>query len=151
MSDTSDLLTGLAAMIAGAGLGITYNQNGIYTSGQTGILMKVMPSTPDRVVVLNAVSQGDHITLPQGQVMVQIRGRGLPGQPLDVDTLLDSIKTILHGSTNLIFGGVTVIQMNRQVRAPLGMDDSKRWETADQYYLDVATPPTALQPASGSW
>jgi hypothetical protein len=138
-------------MIAAAGLGIDYDPDAVYTPDQTGILMKVMPADPDRVVVLNAVWQGDNITLPAGQCMVQVRGRGLPGQPLDVDDLLDPIKTILHGSTNLIFGGVTVIQMNRKVRAPLGMDASKRWEIADQYYLDVSTQPTAPQPTSGSW
>lgn len=149
MSDTTDLLTGLAAMIAAAGLGIDYDPEAVYTSDQTGIVMKAMPAAPDRVVTLNAVWQGDNVAIPAGQCMVQVRGRGLPGQPLDVDELLDSIKPILHGATGLVFGGVTVDQMYRKVRAPLGADASKRWECVDQYYLDVATQPTALQPASG--
>lgn len=151
MSDTSDLLTGLATMIANAGLGVTYNESGTYTSGETGMFLKVAPAAPDRVVTLTAVNQGDSVTLPAGQVMVQILGRSLPGNPVDVDDLLDSIKTVLHGTTNLVFGGVTVIQMNRKTSVPMGMDDAKRWSRADQYYLDVSTQPTALQPASGSW
>lgn len=151
MSDTSDLLTGIATMIAGAGLGITYSPAGTYLASQTGIFMKIMPATPDRVVTLTAVNQGDNITMPLGQVMVQVRGRGIAGNPVDVDDLLDSIFNILHGTTNLTFGGLTVIQMNRKVSVPMGMDDSKRWERVDQYYLDVSTPPTALRPASGSW
>ena len=151
MRDTGDLLTGIATMIAAGGLGVTYNAAGTYTAAQTGLLMKVMPATPDRVVTLTAVNQGDSITMPAGQVMVQVRGRGNPGQPVDVDDLLDSIFLILHGTKNLVFGGVTVIQMNRRVSVPMGMDDSKRWERVDQYYLDVSTPPSALRPASGSW
>lgn len=152
MSNTTTLATGLAALIAGAGLGITWNPAGTYTAGQTGILMKVMPPAPDRVVTITVVWAGDDITMPSSQPMVQIRGRGLPNQPLDVDELLDPIADLLHGATGLVFGGITVVQMNRRVIAPLGMDDaSKRWERADQYYLDVDVPPTANRPAGGSW
>jgi hypothetical protein len=110
-----------------------------------------MPASPDRVITLTAVNQGDDITMPLGQVMVQVRGRGLPNRPTDVDDLLDSIFAVLHGTTNLVFGSVTVVQMNRKVSVPMGMDDSKRWERVDQYYLDLDFPPTANRPAQGSW
>ncbi|MDQ0894426.1 phage tail terminator protein [Agromyces ramosus] len=152
MSNTTTLLTGLAAMIAGAGLGIAWNPAGTYPVGQTGIFMKIMPQSPDRVVTLNCVWAGDDITMPSSQPMVQIRGRGIPNRPLDVDDLLDPISDLLHGATSLVFGGVTVVQMNRRVVAPMGMDDaSKRWERADQYYLDVDVPPTINRPQGGSW
>ncbi|MCU1408464.1 MAG: hypothetical protein JWM23_544 [Microbacteriaceae bacterium] len=151
MSVTSDLLNGLAQMIAGADLGVSFTPSGVYTSGQTGVFMKIMPAAPDRVVTLAAVPQGDDISMPLGQVMVQIRGRGLPNRPVDVDDLLDGIFGVLHGATNLVFGSVTVIQMNRRVSVPNGMDDLKRWERIDQYYLDVDFPPTPNRPEQGSW
>lgn len=151
MSATSDLLAGIAQMIAGAGLGITFNAGGVYTAGQTGVFMKIMPAAPDRVVTLAAVIQGDDVSMPLGQIMVQVRGRGLPNRPVDVDDLLDSIFGVLHGTTNLVFGSVTVIQMNRRVSVPMGMDDSKRWERIDQYYLDVDFPATTNRPEQGSW
>ncbi len=150
MSVTTDLLNGIAAMSAAAGVG-TYSPAGMYTAVQTGIFMKIMPATPDRVIVLTAVNQGDNITDPFGQIMVQARFRGLPGQPLDVDELGDSFFDIFHGTTGLVFASMGAVQMNRKVSVPNGMDDLKRWERIDQYYLDVAFPPTVNRPAGGSW
>lgn len=151
MSVTTDLLEGIAGMIAGAGLGVTFSPTGVYTASQTGVFMMMMPAAPDRVVTLTAVNQGDDISMPLGQVMVQVRGRGLPNRPTDVVKLLDDIFDVLHGATNLVFGSATVIQMNRKVSVPMGMDDSKRWERADQYYLDVDFPATTNRPVQGSW
>lgn len=153
MSNTKTLLEGLAAHIAANLPGILWNPSGVYTltSGQAGIFMKIMPQSPDRVITLNAVWNDDDITLPSSTAMVQVRGRGLPNRPLDVDDLLDPVADLLHGSTGLVFGGLTVVQMNRRVVAPMGMDDSKRWERADQFYLDIDVPPTVNRPAGGSW
>lgn len=151
MSDTTDLLTGIAQLIAAQVPAITFNPSGVYTTGQTGIFFKVMPPSPDRAVVLHAVNQGDSITDPFGQIMVQVLFRGAQGNPLDVDDLGDSVFDILHGTTGLIFGSMTAVQMNRKVSVPMGMDDLKRWSRADQYYSDVAFPPTVNRPAGGSW
>lgn len=152
MSATTDLLTGVAVKIAAEVTPtIVYTSLGVYTAGQTGIMMKVMPATPDRVVTLALVTQGDNITQPLGNWMLQVRGRGLPGQPLDVDDLMDSIFDVLHGTQNLVFGTVTVIQMNRQVSVPMGEDTAKRWERVDQYYLDVNLPGSTNRPTAGSW
>jgi hypothetical protein len=149
MSVTTDLLEGIAGMIVAGVSGTSYNPAAATVNG--GILLKLMPASPDRVITLTAVNQGDDITMPLGQVMVQVRGRGLPNRPTDVDDLLDSIFDVLHGTTNLAFGSVIVVQMNRKVSVPMGMDDLKRWERVDQYYLDLDFPPTANRPAQGSW
>lgn len=146
---TTDILEGIAALIVAGVPGTSYNPAAPTVNG--GILLKLMPASPDRVITLAAVVQGDEISMPRGQVMVQVRGRGLPNRPTDVDDLLDSIFPVLHGTTNLVFGSLTVIQMNRRVSVPMGMDDSKRWERADQYYLDVDFPPTINRPDAGSW
>lgn len=150
MSTTGDLVDGIAGIIVAAGLA-TFNPNGVYQPTDTGIFEKIMPAAPNRVITLTAVYQGDDITMPLGQVMVQVRGRGVPNKPRDVDDLLDPIFNILHGATYLTLGSVTVIQMNRRVSTPMGMDDSKRWERVDQYYLDVDFPATTNRPAQGSW
>jgi len=146
---TTDLLEGIAGMIVAGVPGTSYNPAAPTVNG--GILLKLMPASPDRVITLTAVFQGDDITMPLGQVMVQARGRGLPNRPTDVDDLLDSIFPVLHGTTNLAFGSVTIVQMNRKVSVPMGMDDLKRWERVDQYYLDLDFPPTANRPEQGSW
>lgn len=150
MGATRDLLNGIAGMIVTAGIGVL-NPNGIYAANDTGILFLIMPAAPDRAITLTAVSQGDNITMPLGQVMVQVRVRGLPNNPLDALDLSDSIFGILHGAKDLTFGSVHVIQMNRKVNVPMGQDDAKRTELVDQYYLDVDAPETTLRPAGGSW
>lgn len=149
MSVTKDLLEGIAGMIVAGVPGTSYNLAAPTVDG--GIVLKLMPASPDRVITLTAVNQGDDITMPLGQVMVQVRGRGLPNRPTDVDDLLDSIFDVLHGTKNLTFGSVTIVQMNRKVSVPMGMDDSKRWERIDQFYLDLDFPATANRPAQGSW
>jgi len=82
---------------------------------------------------------------------VQVRTRGNPNDPLDVDDLGDSIFELLHGRTDLTFGPVHIIQMNRRQSVPMGMDASKRWERADQFYLDVDYPATANRPVGGTY
>lgn len=149
-STARTLADGLANMIAADGLA-AYNLTGIYASSDTGIFMKVIPASPDRAVVITVVPQGDNVTMPLGQVMVQIRTRGLPNDPLDTDDLADSIFALLHGQTNLPMGALTIVQMNRKTSVPMGMDASKRWERVDQFYLDVDYPPTINRPTGGSW
>jgi hypothetical protein len=150
---TSDILTGIAQLIAGASLA-TWNPSGTYTTNQTGILMKIMADgagVPDRVVVLNLVPLTDEISNPRSRKMLQIAGRGVRNQPLDVDALMDPIFDLLHGRKGDIFGSVTVMQMFRTSSVPMGEDALVRSERADKYYLDIADVPTALRPAGGSW
>lgn len=153
MSALTDLYNGIATMIAAQTTPtIVWNPTGVYTANQTGIMLKLMPVAPDRVVTLTLVPQGDDPSMPLGQVMLQVRGRGLANRPTDVDDLLDSIFVVLHGTKDLPMGSCTIVQMNRRVMVPMGMDDaSKRWERVDQYYLDVDYPPTINRPEGGSW
>lgn len=146
---TTELLEGIAGMIVAGVPGTSYNPSAATVNG--GILLKRMPASPDRVITLTAVFQGDDITMPLGQVMVQVRGRGIPNRPTDVDDLLDDIFDVLHGTTNLTFGSVTIVQMNRKVSVPMGTDANVRDERVDQYYLDLDFPATANRPALGSW
>lgn len=151
MASTTELLDGFATTIAAAGLA-SWNPTGVYTSGQTGIFRKILPADPDRAIALTLVNTDDDVTMPLGQKMLQVKGRGVPNNPTDVDDLLDSIFDILHGATGLVFGGQTVIQCLRRVSVPMGMDEaSHRWERLDQYYLDVDAAPTANRPEQGAW
>jgi hypothetical protein len=44
-----------------------------------------------------------------------------------------------------------VVQINRYVTVPNGMDSAQRWERIDQYRADIDFPPTTLRPTNGSW
>lgn len=141
MSHTTDLLHGLAQMLADAGV-VTYNSDGTpYTAGQTGLFFKDMPPDPDRVVVLTPFgANSDQPLITLGHQPVQVRCRGT-ADPLDVDTLADAVFTVLHGATNLTFGSVHVVQILRTNSIPLGMDEqSLRWERSDNYGIDVDLP-----------
>lgn len=143
MSTTSDLVTGLAQYLATAGLA-TYRADGTpYTSGETALYFNDMPASPDRVVALTAYATTDQAVVTLGAVRVQVRTRGLANDVLDVDTLADSIFTLLHGAVNLTFGTMHVVQILRVSSATLGMDDqSRRWMRSDNYHLDVDYPTT---------
>lgn len=150
MSAVTDILPGIAGLIAGASIA-TYNASGVYTSGQTGIYMVAVPDAPNRIVTLTFVAQGDDPSLPYGQAMVQILSRGNVGDPMDTEVLADSIFNLLHGSQNLQYGTTNITQINRRVSVPMGQDDSKRWSRADQYYCDYTVLPTTNRPNGGSW
>jgi hypothetical protein len=145
----NDILDGAASLIAAASLA-TYSKTGTYTDGQTGIFFKIVAPLPDRIVTLTAYLVTDDPSLPMSRYGLQVRCRGLQ-DPRDVDELGDSIATILNGLTNVMFGGVHVIQCLRQSSITLGQDDSKRWDRADGYFLDVDTPPTLLRPVGGTY
>jgi len=151
MGAATDISVGLASVIAGAGLGIVYNPTTAYTASQTGIVMKSVPATPDRVVVISVIPMSDELAAPSGEVTVQIRTRGTPNSALDVDDLADSIKPILHGLKAQTWGSVQLVQMFRNNAVTLGQDDSKRWERVDDYTLDVEYPATVLVPDGGTY
>lgn len=151
MGATKELLTGVAELLATSGLGLSWNPNGVYQPGQAGIFMMFTPPTPDRVVVLNLVDTSDDPSMPLGTRMLQVRGRGAKNDPLDVAELLDPIFTVLHGRTNWVVGGQTIVQCLRRVSAPMGADETGRVERADQFYLDVDAAPSVLRPDGGSW
>lgn len=151
MGAATDISVGIATVLAGAGIGVTYNPSGVYSAGQLGVYMKDVPAAPDRVVVLSVIPMSDELAAPSGQVLVQVRTRGLPGNALDVDDLADTIKPFLHGLKGLTWGSVQLVQMVRNNAITLGQDTAKRWERADDYTLDVEYPGTVLVPNGGTY
>jgi hypothetical protein len=147
-SPQNDLLNGVAALIATAGIA-AFDQNGVYQPTDTGIFFKAVNPTPDRIITLTAYQVSDAVTMPETRYGVQVRMRGTT-DPRDVDELGDSVFTLLHGLTGAQFGSVTVEQMLRQSSITLGQDSAKRWERADAYYVDAGLTPTPNRPTGGS-
>jgi hypothetical protein len=150
VSTTRDILQGFAELLMSAGVAV-YSTTTPYQPSDTAIAFGIMPSTPDRVVVLNFVPLTDDPSTPMGLVMVQVAGRGIPNNPLDTNDLMDEVFQTLHGRTNLTFGATHVLQVNRHTSVPMGHDENTRSERADGYYLDVDYEPTNLRPPGGSW
>lgn len=143
MSHTSDLLEGIAWQLHNAGIGV-YRPDGIYAAGDIGIVLKVVPATPDRVIVLNAYTPGnaDHPDQPLSTTAVQVRARGRANKPLDTDDVLDAVNVLLQGQEQYRYGTVQALSVTRTSSVPMGQDGNKRLEHADNYYVDVELPPT---------
>ena len=135
---TTDVAAGLGQHLASAGIG-TWRADGVYAPGETGIVVKTMPPNPDRVIVISPypvreAPAGSDITLA-----LQVRCRG--GQdPRDVDELADAVRDLLHGARNVILGPARCALVWRQSHAPLGADESGRWETSSNFYAQTAHP-----------
>lgn len=146
MSATSDLLYGLAQFLAAAGVA-TYRADGsAYLGSETAVVFALMPQEPDRVVCLTDYTLSDDAANPWSQVRVQVRTRGLPNDPMDVRALRDAVYDALQSEAALTFGTVTVAQVLRVSSIPLGLDDNRRYELADNYTLDVQLPATVNRP-----
>jgi hypothetical protein len=152
VSATNDLLDGVAAAIAAAGIA-TYSTSGVYTTSQTGIYFSLMPAgsegTPpgtDRAVVLTAYSVGDNAGRPWTQMRLQIRTRGT-ADPRDVNTLSDQIYNLLQSLGPVTYGTVTVSQILRVSSLPMGQDSNRRWEQSQNFTCDVNLPATSNRPA----
>jgi hypothetical protein len=148
-SPQNDLLDGIAKLIQAAGLA-TYNTNGVYQATDTGIYVKAVNPSPDRIITMTAYQVTDDPTMPEARLGVQLRFRGLQ-DPRDVDELGDSVYGILQGLTGVQFNSVFAEQVLRQSSITLGQDAAKRWERADAYYIDTGLPPTSNRPSGGSW
>ncbi len=154
MSALNDLLDGLAQMAQTAGIA---NYTPPYSVSDTGIYMSQMPmgdeaSNPgtDRAVVFSAYALNDAVSLPMGQITVQVRTRGLE-DPFDVNVLDDQCYQLYQGLTDRTFGSVHVIQMLRKSSLPMGQDSNRRWERSSNYVCDVDLPPTSNRPVGGTY
>lgn len=152
MTDSLDLLDGVSNFIVSGTSGIAFNTSGTYTAGQVGIFHMLMPATPDEVIVLTWVPQVEHPSLPQGAGLLQIRCRGAANKPRRPLELLDQVAALFLGKMTIpLTATLQIMQVRDRVRAPLGMDDLKRWDWTDNYTLDVAYTPTVARPAGGNW
>lgn len=141
MSWTTDLLTGIAAHLAAEGVA-SWNPDGLYTAGQVGVFIAVMPPGPadgsgDRCIVLTdydprgGTSGGD--TTPR----LQVDCRGARNDPFSVITLKDAVRKALEGLDCVVFGEVTVSGINHLSGTPMGIDANQRHERSDNYEIQA--------------
>jgi hypothetical protein len=145
MAFTSDLLSGLAVLLEDAGIGEWHPDGALYAADEVAITLRALPDKPDRALALAAYPLSDHPSENDSKLGVQVRTRGAGQDPRGADDLGDAVFEVLHGLTETVLGGVYVIQALRQSSAPLGRDESGRFEATSNFHLDVARP-TALRP-----
>ena len=127
----TDLLTGLAELLVGAGIG-AWNPTGAYAATDTGIVFNVIPQSPDTI-----------ITLSDSVVGVQVRTRCGGQDPRPVMDLDGSIFSALHGLQGVTLStGVHLVSLVRRSGVPLGQDANNRWMRSANFYATVWRPST---------
>jgi hypothetical protein len=137
----TDLLTGVAQLLAGANLG-TWRDSGVYTATETGIVFATVPQSPDNIITLTAYGVSDDPTLSDSVMGVQVRTRRAGQDPRPVMDLDGAIFDRLHGMpATTLTGGVRVVSCFRRVGpAVMGQDANNRWGLASTYYVTVWRP-----------
>lgn len=135
MTYTTNLLEGVAALIADQGLAV-WRPDGVYAEDETGVTLAVVPDTPDRVITLSAYPVED-TDLTDAITGVQVRTR-TGRDPRDADQLADNLFALLHNRRGFRLGGVWVALCWRQSQALLGQDEHGRMEASANYYLRTA-------------
>lgn len=143
MSWTVDLLTGIAEQLHAAGVG-AWNPDGIYTPDQTGIVLDVVPSQPDRVITLAVYLDRPVPGLTDVTAAVQVRMRA-GRDPRDLADLAEAVYDVLHESGPHEWESAYVSRMWRDSIARLGTDANQRLERADNYYLHSNRPSPHLE------
>ncbi|MFF1416572.1 minor capsid protein [Streptomyces sp. NPDC058280] len=141
MGYTSNLTSGVAELIAGAGLGV-HRPSGIYTASETGITHVVVPEAPDRLICLSPyVVEDTDLTDAITAVQIRIRtGR----DPRALADLADALFDLLHNRQGFYCGPVRVALAWRQSQALMGQDTHGRMELAANYYLRTTRPASYL-------
>ncbi|SDL73165.1 hypothetical protein SAMN05421874_12824 [Nonomuraea maritima] len=137
-----DLLTGLAELLADAGVG-DWDPVGAYKPNQRAITLGGLPTKPDEAISLTIYGTGaggDDVDQSDSTVLVQVRMR-TSTDPRVVGDYADRVFAALHSRSNLTLStGVVVLLIQRTIVAPLARDSSGRWERPDSYELMTVWP-----------
>lgn len=134
------LLEGIAQLLAARALG-TWFSAGVYTTGQTGIVLGGLPASPDRVIGLAAYGVDDDPSLSDSVIGLQVSTRWGGQDPRPVGDLTDSVFDELHGLHNLnLPTGVRLVQCLRRSWTSMGQDSNQRWRTVQNFYATVHRP-----------
>lgn len=140
MSETSDLLTGIATDLNAQTLA-TYN------GGVGGnVFFKELPASPDVAVALTAYSSVDQPKVAASTQRVQFWFRGAVDNSLSCDDMADAVFAFFQGREDFTYGSVHVVQVFRTSSVQLGADPQRRHERSDNYEFDLDLPLTAGRP-----
>ncbi|MFP8960036.1 minor capsid protein [Streptomyces nanhaiensis] len=133
MSHTTDLLAGLAELLAADGIGV-WRESGVYTTSEVGITITTVPDTPDQIIALTPYSVDDTSGTEDIVQGVQIRFRAGPDPRVVIDRE-DTVYSLLHMRGHFDLRGITVNLAWRQSAAWIGADGRGRQELTANYYL----------------
>ncbi|TFV32295.1 hypothetical protein E4K10_18215 [Streptomyces sp. T1317-0309] len=133
MTFLTELVDGIATTLHAADVAV-YRPDGLYQPEETAITDTVMPSDPDRAIVLTVYDTTDTQNLTDTTVYLQVRTRA-GEDPREVAELDDAVFDVLHNSGPYIFGTTIVVLITRQSAAMLGADQTGRFERTSNYVV----------------
>lgn len=140
MGFQADLCTGIAQLLAGAGVGV-WNPASPYAATDIAISVRVMPAAPDAVIMLTPYPVSDDYALSDSVVGLQVQTRTGGEDPTTTDDLTDQVFDALQGLYGVTLStGIKVQAVERRSSLPLGQDDLHRWVNSDNYYLTLWRP-----------
>lgn len=134
--DTSAVVRGLLTYLDAAGVGQYTTTGQVFDGSSPALSEMTLPDHPD-VAVAVALYDREISADPRsgGRVaMIQVRGRGAVNAPaLDTSSLMDQVRSHLHGVHHATLGGVNVARVGFVYSALLGRDANGRQEQTDNY------------------
>lgn len=134
---TRALVSGLAARIAAAGAG-TYRPDGsAYRPDEVPITFGGLPATQGAAIALTPYDSVDDVGHDDRLVSVQVRMRSAGADVRPLWDIADQVFAALHNASDYELDGVAVAWSARSITAPLGPDESGRYEQADSYQFQL--------------
>ena len=140
MGYQKDLLEGVAQWLAAAAVG-TWKTTGIYSASETGIILRTLPSTPDRVIVLATYPVSDDPSLSDTVTGLQVTTRWAGADPRPTDDLTDAVFDVIHGAHGVdLATGIRIVEAMHRSGTTLGQDANQRWRNSSNFYLTTHRP-----------
>ena len=132
------LMVGAARLLDQVGAGVYRPDGDPYQTGEVAIVLGLLPAEPAEAVGLISYAVEDDPAQPTGVIGLQVRVRAPGTDPRSVHETADIIFDALQGAYRLTLpGGLVVGYCWREVSAPLGADESGRYQLTDSYYCQI--------------
>lgn len=133
-----DLVTGLAQMLADAGVAQFDPTTASYTEDRPAVFAEDPPQWDGQAIVLRVYPVSDG-PLDLSTVGVQVFMRGTT-DPTSVTQLSATLFDTLHDRDRLVLNGIPVVLIQRRFAQPMGTDAGHRYVRADTYYVQLVWP-----------
>jgi hypothetical protein len=119
----------------------TWKTSGAYTASETGIMLGVLPQSPDRVISLATYGVDDDPTLSDSIQGLQVTTREAGQDPRANARLTGLVFNRLHGLDQVeLPSGVHVVSCFRRSWTSIGQDANNRHRTTQNFYVTVHRP-----------
>lgn len=138
MSQTAQLLVGLAELLDTAGAG-TYDEDDPVAEGQTAIVLIRLPESPTKIISLRSYDTADDPKLSERELQIQVRTRG-GKSPLEALDLAELVYAAFHGINGVFVNATTpvhIVQMWRSSETDMGPDSLGRFERSENYTVQL--------------